>query len=392
MSTLGASRVLSCDLAIGEGGSWRADVILEGGDLPAVGSTQTLTLGDLSMTGVILRAADDAPDRPHVVIEGASGWDKLITMPLAFQSDVGVRVSAVLRALALGAGQTIGPVADIVIGNYYECLASRPGEPVRYRDALNDLMRNGSIPIWRVDADGVTRFGARAGAAPTARATIISRGMGVGRITIGLDSPASFLPGMPFENGTIARIDFRETAHKLEADLWLAEPVGAPSLRQSTQRMLAALFRDFFRTYIVKAVRSDKRLDLRPPPDAPHLPEMAAVDQWTLGGARVTPTVGSEVAVTFLDWNKTRPIVVAFGPGTPPLTELAGGGPGVARVGDTSGRLVFDATALTLYYAPTAIAPYVPVAVNPSSPIPPNPATVGTPIAIATGSDKLQSG
>jgi hypothetical protein len=72
------------------------------------------------------------------------------------------------------------------------------------------------------------------------------------------------------------------------------------------------------------------------------------VDQWPgVGGAVVVPQVGAECLVEFRDGSKDRPVIVAFKPlritgGKPTeiqinadAIELAGGGPAVARVGDT---------------------------------------------------------
>lgn len=97
------------------------------------------------------------------------------------------------------------------------------------------------------------------------------------------------------------------------------------------------------RTYKVSAVRADKRLDLVPPPDKPHLPELAAVEQWGLGV--VTPAVGTEVCVQFRDADPTRPIVVPWGFGSTPdvvaidaSDKIDLGAPatrGVARLDDT---------------------------------------------------------
>ena len=79
------------------------------------------------------------------------------------------------------------------------------------------------------------------------------------------------------------------------------------------------LFYSFPRTYRVASVRSDKRLDLVPPDDAPHLPELNAVPQWGVG--QVTPAVGSEVTVVFRDADPSRPIVVHWEFDAPP-TEV----------------------------------------------------------------------
>jgi hypothetical protein len=71
------------------------------------------------------------------------------------------------------------------------------------------------------------------------------------------------------------------------------------------------------RTYIVASVDDEGRLDLDPPPDAPELPALRAVEQWAVGV--LDPETGAEVVVHFRDANPARPIVVG-----------ARGGPGAA--------------------------------------------------------------
>lgn len=89
------------------------------------------------------------------------------------------------------------------------------------------------------------------------------------------------------------------------------------SLRTTILRWVAeafpALVYGYPRTYVVQGV-SDGRLDLVPPPDAPHLEELARVEQWGLG--RVTPSPGDEVTVVFRDADPSRPVVVHWGHGT----------------------------------------------------------------------------
>jgi len=367
MSTLGTSRVHTAEVAMASTGAWRADVVLEDGAAPALGPAK-LTIGDLVLSGTVQRSGLDAPDRPHaVLVAGAGGWDGLVQSPISFQSDLGVRLSTVLAALSAGAGETIEQPADAVLGEYFECLASRPAEPVHYRDALNEMVRAGAISGWRVDPDGVTRFGARAGVAATSRATQLRRNAGLGCTTYGIDSPTAFLPGNTLDGVAIARVTIRETGSKLEADVWPVTSI--PPIRTMVQQMVAALLGDVVRTYLVAAVRPDKRLDLVPPPDAPHLPEMAAVEQWSLGGALVTPTVGAEVLVAFRDYpRRTRPVVFAFGPGKPDEDMVdataiklgAGASAGAARIGDTVDAGTLTATPIPGQPPPGVLITYTP--------------------------------
>jgi len=172
-------------------------------------------------------------------------------------------------------------------------------------------------------------------------------------------------------------------------------------------------------------VREDGTLDLVPPPDVTGLEEHEAVEQWTLGGALVTPTVGALVEVAFRDANRRRPVVVGFAPGVPAevlvdagdtlslgptshTVDIAGGGPAVAREGDAvvAGYLLYDSTTFTVYYSPALDVPVYAISLsapglavvgvlpNPNTPLPPSPGTPGTPLPgrITSGSTKATCG
>lgn len=307
-------------------GGWRADVELDGGELPS--GAATLTTGSLSLVGTVERADFDKAGKPHAIVVGGIGWQGLVGKPLSFQSDVGVKLSTVLDAIASGAGQKIERPSDATIGNYYELVATRDGEPVRWADALGQLVRNGYVAPWRLDPDGVTRFGARTPKEVTARATLIHRDASTGTVTYGVDDPSEFLPGNTIEGVTIYDITIRETSKHLEIDVRTEEPKGTPSIRDLLRRVLAAWLGESVRTYVVASVGSDGRLDLVPPSDAPHLPEMSKVEQWTIGGIEYLPTPGEEVAVLFLDDKRTRPVAIGI--------KLASAVfAGIARLGDS---------------------------------------------------------
>jgi hypothetical protein len=98
-------------------------------------------------------------------------------------------------------------------------------------------------------------------------------------------------------------------------------------------------------TYRVTAVHADGRCNLDPIEE--RMQSHSYVDQWLGGGEVTTPVVGSLCMVIFRDLKKDRPIITRFQPlritGGKPVKaeldatdiELAGGGPAVARVGDT---------------------------------------------------------
>lgn len=337
-STLGTARVHDLDLEWPTFGSPEATAVLDVGTPPAVGTRTTLTVGDLTLPGLVIRSGLDAPDRPRVTLLGGAGWDRLVGSPLSYQSDAGVRLSTVLAALSDATGEPLEPPGDATIGNYYELLAAHDGDPVRYRDALDELARAGALAPWRVDPDGVTSFGPRVGVEVTARATVLVRGAD-GYQTLGIDAPKAFLPGNLLGGKVITKLVVTERNASLQATVWFAEPAAPPTLRASVQRMTWSLLQDFVRTMVVDTVQPDKRLDLVPPSDAQHLPEMRNVEQWCVGGLLTVPPPGTEVLVMFRDRKRTRPIVMGFAPGTAAGSMLA-----VARVNDTVAVPLLPAT------------------------------------------------
>jgi hypothetical protein len=326
MSRLGSQEVQRSIIYIPEWGGWHLDVTLDSGTPPT--GDVVLNSGTLAMHGRVQRSGFDAPDKPRAVVFGGLGWQGLITAPISFQSDAGVRLSTVLDVLAKGSGQAIEQPRDTTIGLYFECVASRPGEPIRWADVLAELVRDGYAPPWRVDPDGVTRFGPRTPKEVTSRATVLHVDAGVGFTTYGIDDPAEFLPGNTVNGIPITRVEIRETAGKFEVDAYTKEPQATPSIREQIRRIVAAEVGDIIRTYTVASVKSDGRLDLVPPTDAPHLPEMKNVEPWTLGGTKYEAAAGEEVVVIKRDNRSTRPIVLG-------VKLAAGPFAGLARLNDT---------------------------------------------------------
>lgn len=328
MSTLGTQSGQHSVIYVPEWGGWHADVTLDSGDKPT--GDVVLTVGTLALHGRVRRSGFDGPDKPRAVVVGGLGWQSLITQPISFQSDAGVRLSTVLSTLAKGSGQAIEQPRDTTIGVYFECVASRPGEPTRWADILAELVRDGYAPPWRVDPDGVTRFGPRTTKEVSSRATVLHVDAGVGFTTYGIDDPAEFLPGNTVGGVPIARSVIRETAGKFEVDVYAKEPQAVPALREQIRRIVAECMaaQDIVRSYTVASVEADGRLNLVPPTDAPHLPEMKNVEPWTLGGTKYEAAAGEEVIVIKRDNKSTRPIV--FG-----VKLAAGPFAGAARLGDT---------------------------------------------------------
>jgi hypothetical protein len=200
-----------------------ADVILERGAMPAPGPA-TLQIADLALVGKILpgRGGLDAPDQPHVVIAGGSGWDRLLTTAGSYTSSGNVRLTTVVRDLAELAGEAYDAPAEAKLPPTYEWTASAPRAPRRVRDVLADLVLRRAITTWRVSPTGRTRFDGWPLIGPADNAgRVTSRGMARGVRYVGLDTrAAAFLPGGTLEGATIARVIYYETGGALSAEVW----------------------------------------------------------------------------------------------------------------------------------------------------------------------------
>lgn len=339
MSALGTQRISRLDLSIGRTGTWHAEAWSDEGVVTLGAST--LTVGGLSFRGTTKRGGNDAPDAPHAVHEGAVGWEREIaksttgvdgtiitstSSAISYQNDNGVRLRTVLTDLSKRAGETIEQPVDVSIGRHWVVIASRPGEPLRVRDALSALAQGRYVQPWRADPDGVTRFGERSGGVvDVASKTVTRRDMGAGWAEIGADTFADLLPGATWEGAVIGRLIISERPGNLSATVWTRAPSAMTSILRKVGERFPQLIYAQARTYRVGAVASDGRLDLDAPADAPHLPPLSRVEVWGLGGARVKPRVGSLAVVWFRDANPSRPTVIGLEPlanSTPTETSI----------------------------------------------------------------------
>lgn len=359
MSTLNGTQINSWRLKRPASGCMRADVVMAEGEELARGTAVTIASGSLELHGKILRSGLDAVDRPHHVVIVGLGWLSNVAAPLSFQSDGGVMLHTVLDSVNGRAQETLEKPANRTIGDYFECVASRQHEPVSWADVLNDLVRIGACGQWRVDADGVTRFGDVPSSEVNTRATLMTANRGLGIATYGIDDPEQFKPGNILDGATIDRVDLRESDGKLEIDVYTSE--SAPSIREMVRRMVAAEIGDRTRTYLVSSCKTDGRCDLAPPPDATHLPEIGNCEQWISGGVTFMAVPGDEATVEFRDWKKTRPVITGFkrasGSGLTAFPPAARQGDLVQFGGLTATINLADATGQPVFMVNSSAAP-----------------------------------
>ncbi len=216
MSQLGTQRIQRAELHYPRYGTAWARVSTVANAVPA--GTATLTIGDLVLAGTVLpgRGGEDSPSSWTGIWVSGAGWDTVLPVRPPYQNDSGVRLKSVLSDLAVDCGVSVTLPADAPMATHWlRATHTDNGAARTGRDELAILMRRGYIPTWYVDPQGITRFATRASGAVKATVRILSRDLARGRRTVGLESPAAFVPGGTFEGAIIERVVIREDAGKL---------------------------------------------------------------------------------------------------------------------------------------------------------------------------------
>lgn len=221
MSDLSGVAISTAVLNVPAFGSWRLRTVLAAEPAPTEGSRVTATIqGFALLGGTVVQSGSDAPGKASATVVGGAGWDRSLVAPISFRSDAGVRLSTVLRELATRAGEPIEQPADATLGIHFAVAAGRLGVPVLLRDVLAELVRMGAVAPWRVDPDGVTRFGARPTTTVTSRALRLWRDAATGQGLFGIDRPGDFMPGAVLEDKPILRVVLRDLPRTLTAEVW----------------------------------------------------------------------------------------------------------------------------------------------------------------------------
>lgn len=183
-SSLNAERTVAGSLYVPAYGAWVADVALALSAL--LTGPVTLTVGNLTLQGSIVRTGTYAGSRVYRLTGGAGGWRQDLPAR-AYVRTAGISASMVLSDLASESGETIADAPTTSLGASYVRLA---GPASRTLSALASQ--------WYVDTDGTTRIGARPSSAITSEFVPTNRNGGAGTIEVATEDPASWLPGRTF--------------------------------------------------------------------------------------------------------------------------------------------------------------------------------------------------
>jgi hypothetical protein len=311
-------------------GCWWADVDLA--EDTQLSGAVTLTLADKTLSGTIVSGGAYEGRAAYRIVGGGGGWGRTLDRK-AYLNDAGVKMSNVIGDAAAAAGESVEGAPATRLGSHYVRLESTASH------ALNQLTPR----AWRVDFDGITRFGARATVAYTGEGARSRVEPGGGVVEIATDVIETLLPGVTIDGSAPATdVEYLLDSKRLTVRVY----AGTRTSRRlaAWKRIFEALFPDlkYRGSYEFRVVtQTGERFNLQPVRAATGMPELSNVPvRPGVSGARNNVTLGELVLVVFADADPSRPQVTSHeapgGPGWLPLTlELGGPGAlGVARQTD----------------------------------------------------------
>jgi hypothetical protein len=357
-ASVNGQRVTDLRVKVANTGPWTAECAFEGE--PELSGRVTIQVGTLQLSGTIVPTASGTFSRQlrARIVAGAGGWGSEVPAK-GYHNDAGVKARTVAEDAARATGESIGtfvPRAERVGRDY----ARQTGPASR---ALEDVL--GGVAWW-VDFEGVTHAGPRPTAQLDASAYEVLAYDPKERIaTLAMDDPAAMSIGAVLSERldapqTVREYELRVTAGEFRVVAWCGGSESAPG-------RLAGLFRSIierasdghvwglYRYRVVRMVAD--RVELQAVRKAAGLPDLLPVSMWPgIAGAHAELTPGAEVLVTFVEGDRTMPVVTHFagkdGTGFVPVSLTLGGPTGApaARQGDAVEVLlppmVFSGTAV----------------------------------------------
>lgn len=331
-ATLNGQPCTRARVQVPDWGCWWADVDLAEAEALTAGTAATLVIADKTLVGTVVSGGAVHGKAAYRIVAGAGGWGRELKRK-AYRNDAGGKVASVITDAARECGETVEGLPTTRIGPH----PTRPEGPASR--VLNTLTPR----AWRVDFDGVTRFGARTAATYTgdgARSRVDPQGA---IVEIATDAIANLLPGVSVDGSAPATdVEYWLDAKRLTVKVYSS----AQTSRRlaALRKIFAALFPElrYSGTFEFRVVsQSGERLNLQPVRVGLGMPELVGVPvRPGMAGLKATVTPGELVLVTFADRDPSRPQVISHdapdAPGWMPVTlELGGPGAlGVARQTD----------------------------------------------------------
>jgi hypothetical protein len=325
-------------------------------------------------------------------------------------------VSTIAEQIVAAAGEAVSEDVDEptdVLG-YYHRTEAPAGRALSVALATIGL-------AWRFTDEGAVRWAAESWPAADETDAIEIEPFGDRAETEVEVLAPTLSPGETFGGRRVERVTYTMSEDEpLVALLSFTRSEGSEGLRTALGRAVRAVVPElpYLGRYPATVVRqtADLRLELAPDDTAvagsPPVPPL-----YGLPGARCEVPEGARVGLVHEAGDATRPKAMGWEAETPATSirlrasssitlgaaacevggggatvTLSGGGAAVTRVGDIAFYLLWDATLMTLYVAPSLTAPYAAVMPNPNTPNPPPVGTPGTPVTIGAGSEKVSAG
>lgn len=343
-ASINGARLTRLTVTVANAGAWVADADFEAAPEPQ--RSAVIRIGDtLELHGTFQDRQQGvfAMQRHARIVGGAGGWSEIIP-PKQYHSDAGVRAQLIAEDAASAVGEKLGtflPASERVGPDYVR--AEGPAS-----QALADAA--GSGVAWWVDYEGVTHVGPRpARALPPGSYTLLAHDPRDQIVTLAMDDPSLMAVGAIVaderigEPLTVRTYTLTVTADELRVHAYGGMERGLGRLAG----LVAALIKwptsgRLFGCYRYRVVRmAGARVELQAVRKAAGLPDLLPLSLWPgVPGAAPELTPGAEVLVSFVEGDRTQPIVTGFvgsdGPGFVPVRLTLGGDAGApaARQGD----------------------------------------------------------
>lgn len=307
MSTplIGEERCERLDLTVGDKGPWVADVSMERD--PVLTGQKTIKVGPTSLVGTVVRSGLFAGRTIAQIVGGKAQWTKVCT-PKNYQLDQGVRTvllwEDLLRETSEGAGSFV-PAAERIGLSF-----------VRNAVAASTVLESfiGSAKWW-VAYDGLTYVGQQPSTTPK-NYEVLGYDPGQQTVEIALDDLSELRVGSVLSERLPAPVtvqSFRITISSAGIRAKCQAVADTPALLRSIIQHEIQRSVSPFRKYRVKGMTSDGRVNLQVAQQATGFPDLGSVTMWSgVAGAHCELTPGTEVVVTFIDGDRSQPIIVGF--------------------------------------------------------------------------------
>lgn len=320
----------------------------------------TLRVADVTAACTVVSGGPFHGRASYRLAFGGGAWGREIAAR-AYADDLGIKVSTVVGDAAATVGERVEGFPHDRLGPHF-ARALLPASWVLHAAAPRN---------WRVDFDGVTRYGMRAASTYTGDGVRVAHDRAIGVIDLATETLAGLLPGVSVDGSPAAS----DVEYVLEAKRLTARVYYGPK-RSRRLEALAKIFdaldprRRYRCSYEYRVVsQSGERLNLQIVRTASGMSDLARVPvRPGMAGLRATVKLGELVLVDFIEGDPSRPCVRSHdapdAPGwEPQLLELGGaGGDWIAQAGKVSTELQRLRTWGDAHVHPTGVGPSGPPA------------------------------